>query len=90
MPLDSLLACVFAFTEEARRRPLYFIYKLQAGSFHPVVRGASEHQRDTESELRLKAQSATSCQSSRDGAVVPALGRVAVGLRRPSPRSTSR
>ena len=50
---DRLLACVFAFEEEGR--PLYFIYNFKRGAFYPFVPGA-ERSRDTERELRLKAQ----------------------------------
>ncbi len=53
---DRLLACVFAFTEEARGRPVYFIYNFKRGSFYPFVPGGGSQQRDNESELRLKAQ----------------------------------
>ena len=53
---DRLLACVFAFTEEAAGRPVYFIYNFKRGSFYPFVPGAGPQRRDTESELRLKAQ----------------------------------
>ncbi|MDQ4026115.1 MAG: hypothetical protein M3217_11615, partial [Actinomycetota bacterium] len=53
---DRLLACVFAFNEEATGRPVYLIYNFKRGSFYPFVPGAGEHQRDTEAELRLKAQ----------------------------------
>ena len=50
---DRLLACVFAFEEEGR--PLYFIYNFKRGSFYPFVPGAKQS-RDSERELRLKAQ----------------------------------
>jgi hypothetical protein len=53
---DRLLACVFAFTDEASRRTVYFIYNFKRGSFYPFVPGGGPQQRDTESELRLKAQ----------------------------------
>ena len=53
---DRLLACVFAFTEEARGRSVYFIYNFKRGAFYPFVPAAGAQQRDTESELRLKAQ----------------------------------
>ncbi|MDQ3588144.1 MAG: hypothetical protein M3350_03750 [Actinomycetota bacterium] len=64
---DRLLACVFAFeegTDRAQpaepaaspgRRPLYLIYNFKRGSFYPFV-PAGEKSRDTERELRLKAQ----------------------------------
>ncbi len=50
---DRLLACVFAFREE--QQPLYLIYNFKRGSFYPFV-PAGEKSRDTERELRLKAQ----------------------------------
>ncbi|HLM25691.1 MAG TPA: hypothetical protein VK304_01850 [Thermoleophilaceae bacterium] len=50
---DRLLACVFAFEEDAR--PLYLIYNFKRGSFYPFV-PAGEKSRDTERELQLKAQ----------------------------------
>ena len=50
---DRLLACVFAFQEGGR--PLYLIYNFKRGSFYPFV-PAGEKSRDTERELRLKAQ----------------------------------
>jgi hypothetical protein len=53
---DRLLACVFAFTEEAGGRPVYFIYNFKRGSFYPFVPGGGPERRDTEAELRLKAQ----------------------------------
>lgn len=53
---DRLLACVFAFTEEASGRSIYFVYNFKRGSFYPFVPAAGAQQRDNESELRLKAQ----------------------------------
>ena len=50
---DRLLACVFAFEEEAR--PLYLIYNFKRGSFYPFV-PTGRDSRDNERELRLKAQ----------------------------------
>lgn len=56
---DRLLACVFAFEERydraAKGRPLYLIYNFKRGKFYPFV-PAGEKSRDTERELRLKAQ----------------------------------
>jgi hypothetical protein len=51
---DRLLACVFAFEEEGR--PIYFIYNFKRGAFYPFVPAKGEKQRDSERELRLKAQ----------------------------------
>ncbi len=50
---DRLLACVFAFEEDGK--PLYFIYNFKRGAFYPFV-PAGDKQRDSERELRLKAQ----------------------------------
>jgi hypothetical protein len=51
---DRLLCAVFAFEKEGRRS--YFIYNYKRGAFYPFVPAGGEQQRDTESELRLKAQ----------------------------------
>lgn len=51
---DRLLASVFAFEEKGR--PLYFIYNFKRGAFYPFVPASGEQARDTERELRLKAQ----------------------------------
>ncbi|HEU0024310.1 MAG TPA: hypothetical protein VFQ12_06755 [Thermoleophilaceae bacterium] len=52
---DRLLAAVFAFEEEGRS--LYFIYNFKRGTYYPFVpKGKKEQQRDSERELRLKAQ----------------------------------
>ena len=50
---DRLLACVFAFEE--RGQPLYFIYNFKRGAFYPFV-PSGKQSRDSERELRLKAQ----------------------------------
>jgi len=50
---DRLLACVFAFEEKGR--PLFLIYNFKRGSFYPFV-PSGEKSRDSERELRLKAQ----------------------------------
>ena len=51
---DRVLAAVFAFEEEGR--PIYFIYNYKRGAFYPFVPAGGKQQRDTERELRLKAQ----------------------------------
>jgi hypothetical protein len=51
---DRLLCCVFAFAEKGRR--VYFIYNFKRGAFYPFVPASGEKARDTERELRLKAQ----------------------------------
>jgi hypothetical protein len=50
---DRLLCAVFAFEEKGK--PLYFIYNFKRGAFYPFV-PTGEKSRDTERELRLKAQ----------------------------------
>jgi len=51
---ERILCAVFAF-EDARGRPLYWIYNYKRGAFYPFV-PAGDHARDNERELRLKAQ----------------------------------
>jgi hypothetical protein len=51
---DRLLCCVFAFEEQGRT--LYLIYNFKRGAFYPFVPAAGEKARDSERELRLKAQ----------------------------------
>ncbi len=50
---DRLLCAVFAFEEKGRR--VYFIYNFKRGAFYPFVPSDGKS-RDTERELRLKAQ----------------------------------
>ena len=50
---DRLLAAVFAFEEEGR--PVYFIYNFKRGAYYPFVPKGNK-ERDSERELRLKAQ----------------------------------
>src|SRR5680860_1315260 len=52
---DRLLAAVFAF-EEAKAKRIYFIYNFKRGAFYPFVPAPGDKQRDSERELRLKAQ----------------------------------
>jgi hypothetical protein len=52
---DRLLAAVFAFRDE-NAKPVYWIYNYKRGAFYPFVPAAGEQQRDSERELRLKAQ----------------------------------
>jgi hypothetical protein len=52
---ERILCAVFAF-EDARQRPLYWIYNYKRGAFYPFAPAAGEQQRDNERELRLKAQ----------------------------------
>jgi hypothetical protein len=52
---ERILCAVFAFRDE-RGKPLYWIYNYKRGAFYPFVPAGGEQQRDTERELRLKAQ----------------------------------
>ena len=52
---DRLLAAVFAFRDGAGKS-VYWIYNYKRGTFYPFVPAAGEQQRDSERELRLKAQ----------------------------------
>jgi PspAB-like protein len=52
---ERILCAVFAF-EDASGRPLYWIYNYKRGTFYPFVPAGGAQQRDTEAELRLKAQ----------------------------------
>jgi hypothetical protein len=52
---ERILCAVFAFRDE-RDKPLYWIYNYKRGAFYPFVPAGGEQQRDTERELRLKAQ----------------------------------
>ena len=54
---DRLLAAVFAFEENGKS--LYFIYNFKRGAFYPFVPAPGDKQRDSERELRLKAQLAS-------------------------------
>jgi hypothetical protein len=52
---DRILCAVFAFRDEGGK-PIYFIYNYKRGAFYPFVPASGEQQRDSEHELRLKAQ----------------------------------
>jgi hypothetical protein len=52
---DRILAAVFPFRDEAAK-PVYWIYNYKRGSFYPFVPAQGAQQRDSERELRLKAQ----------------------------------
>jgi hypothetical protein len=52
---DRILAAVFPFRDEAGK-PVNWIYNYKRGSFYPFVPAAGAQQRDSERELRLKAQ----------------------------------
>jgi hypothetical protein len=51
---DRILCAVFAFEENGK--PLYFIYNFKRGAYYPFVPAPREKARDSERELRLKAQ----------------------------------
>jgi hypothetical protein len=51
---DRLLAAVFPF--EAKGKPIYFIYNFKRGAYYPFIPAPGEQARDSERELRLKAQ----------------------------------
>jgi hypothetical protein len=58
---ERLLAAVFPFEDDGgksggRGKRVYFIYNFKRGSFYPFVPSGGTQQRDTERELRLKAQ----------------------------------
>jgi hypothetical protein len=56
---DRLLCCVFAFEEagpKGRPRSLDVIYNFKRGAVYPFVPAPGEKQRDSEREMRLKAQ----------------------------------
>jgi hypothetical protein len=52
---ERLLCAVFAF-QDAKRRPLYWIYNFKRGAFYPFVPAGGDQSRDNERELVLKAQ----------------------------------
>src|SRR3954471_10058086 len=52
---DRILCAVFGF-QDSSGRPLYWIYNYKAGACYPSVPAGAAQQRDSESELRLKAQ----------------------------------
>jgi PspA associated protein B len=52
---DRLLASVFAFEDDQGKR-VYFIYNFKRGSYYPFVPAPGDKARNTEEELRLKAQ----------------------------------
>ena len=51
---DRLLCAVFAFEEKGK--PIYFIYNFKRGAYYPFVPAPGEQARNSERELRLKAQ----------------------------------
>ena len=51
---DRLLAAVFAYQDNGK--PVYFIYNFKRGAYYPFVPAPGTQARDTEQELRIKAQ----------------------------------
>ena len=52
---ERVLCAVFALRDEAGK-PVYWIYNYKRGTFYPFVPADGPQQRDSERELRLKAQ----------------------------------
>ena len=52
---DRVLCAVFAF-RDSKDKPVYWIYNYKRGAFYPFVPAGGAQQRDSERELRLKAQ----------------------------------
>jgi hypothetical protein len=52
---ERILCAVFAF-RDPQDRPVYWIYNYKRGAFYPFAPAGGQQQRDTERELRLKAQ----------------------------------
>jgi hypothetical protein len=52
---ERILCAVFPFRDEAAKT-VYWIYNYKRGTFYPFVPAGGEQQRDSERELRLKAQ----------------------------------
>jgi hypothetical protein len=52
---DRLLAAVFAYSDD-NGKPVYFIYNFKRGSYYPFVPAPGDKARNTEEELRIKAQ----------------------------------
>src|SRR5919107_1944707 len=52
---ERILCAVFAF-RDAQEQPVHWIYNYKRGAYYPFVPGAGAQQRDSERELRLKAQ----------------------------------
>jgi len=52
---ERILCAVFAF-RDAQDQPVYWIYNYKRGTYYPFVPAGGEQRRDSERELRLKAQ----------------------------------
>jgi hypothetical protein len=51
---DRLLAAIFPFERDGRK--IYFIYNFKRGGYYPFIPAPGDQARDSEGELRLKAQ----------------------------------
>jgi hypothetical protein len=52
---ERILCAVFAF-RDAENKPVYWIYNYKRGAFYPFAPAGGPNKRDSERELRLKAQ----------------------------------
>jgi hypothetical protein len=52
---ERILCAVFSF-RDAQDHPVYWIYNYKRGAYYPFVPAGGEQRRDSERELRLKAQ----------------------------------
>jgi hypothetical protein len=52
---ERILCAVFAF-HDPQSQPVYWIYNYKRGSYYPFVPAGGDQRRDSERELRLKAQ----------------------------------
>ena len=52
---ERILCAVFAF-RDAQNQPVYWIYNYKRGAYYPFVPAGGDQRRDSERELRLKAQ----------------------------------
>ncbi len=52
---DRILCAVFAFRDQ-QDKPVYWIYNYKRGAYYPFVPAGGDQRRDSERELRLKAQ----------------------------------
>ena len=84
---ERVLCAVFALRDEAGK-PVYWIYNYKRGSFYPFVPADGPQQRDSERELRLKAQIGADLPGrARARTLVPALGHPDLEAGRPLPHA---
>ena len=55
---ERILCAVFAFRDQ-QDKPVYWIYNYKRGAYYPFVPAGGDQQRDSERELRLRAQIGT-------------------------------